>query len=957
MIIELQIDSKTLIASFREQMRQKLACQLFEFSFLNTLWRVTGYELGDTKLRRSQKSDGNACIHVGAPNVVTPMAIRPIRLTQHLIVNTCGTNELVAANGKLGPIVPLHMDLVFILETDCCGSMRQICFRYAGLDPSLPDIEAAIGNRIPTVCVDLPIDGVLAQVLPGGLPLINSHLTLGSRDELVVIRMEFWQPSWGTETGDPARVFSYWTRFYAGIVSDHLLPAEHWSVFVDQHVIVHQVQTLIRESFVGSTKTRLHSGPSGTWINNGGIGRVSVSFNADSIDACRCFTKEIDVNADITLDVDTTVKVPNTLHQDVWVDVSPDFWDATCCIATAALFWPIVGAEQFTKQNVNQGEYLAGFLPFVAFIGALAQVLDASSKPDPPTGFSKDDEDGEHLFRDQIIDLGTNPTFGTMTLTTARAVDDEQITGIRGLLTAGTLAIAARRYPTLADIGVSEMSWGGGGRCSRVLSARALFHLEATLPGEQVFLELCGFDIIDDPTNSFRNAVTYERDSGNRHWLNIVVPIWNFSKDYWNAPYPCRIVVRTNGGIRIVSVAPPPVLSAEEAERLGREVQFRFVNECYLPKYRIFEELEWPINPVLETPGIYLWQIVVRGLPAGESLGIAGTRNVALGTAMVTAGREALVSLIAPHTGSGAPLTFRRMGVGRQVQTLAGDGPAVSVRSETPADQTATPTLRIRSDREVIIRQTRLLPGAQIGLPGACRQLGKQMLRGKPLLLAVTAGMIQAFDVRDPRRPTAAWAVAAAGVRGVIPFFGQLFAWTDDGVLPLRELQAEAPSGFRRCERPQILGCAVAGGRFWILRDCMLLGYDEKRCEVARTEAPGALGLAAAGDWLVLSDRDGVTVLDPANPDPSTSPKVRNDTCDLMRLLPVPALAPHPMVATHRSDHTALLRVTGSGMEEIARYTSTPWFIDAVRIGRVLAFPSADGHGVTLSEAVATSSH
>ncbi|MCA1439354.1 hypothetical protein I6F07_03780 [Ensifer sp. IC4062] len=955
MIIELQIASETLIASFREQMRRTLACQLFEFSLLETSWRVVGYELGETKLRRAQAADGTACVHVGAPNVTTHLSIRPIRIVQQLTVNTCSTSDLVAANGKLGQVVALHMDLVFVIDMDSCASMRHLCFRYTGMEPSLPDIEQAVGTRIPTVRVPLPIDRVLAQVMPAGLPLINAHLTLGPNDALVAIRMEFWQPAWETETGDQARVLPYWTRFYAGIVSDHLLPAEQWSVFVDQHVLVNQVQTLIRESFAGSTKTRLHSGPFGSWINNGGIGRIRVTFNADSIDACRCFTKEIDVNADITLDVDTTLKVANTLRQDIWVDVSPDFWDATCCIATAALFWPIVGGEQFTKQNVNQGEYLAGFLPFVAFIGALVQVLDASSKPEPPTGFTKDGEDGAHLFRDQVIDLGTNPTFGTMTLTAARAVDDEQITGVRGLLTAGTLA--ATRFPTLADIEAPALAWGAGGRCSRVLAASALFHLEAKLPGEQPLLELCGFEVIDDPTNSFRQAVRYERDSGNRHWLSIIVPVWNFSPDYWNRPYPCRIVVRTNGGIRIVSVAPPPVLSAEEAARLGREIQLRYVNNCYIPKYRIFEELEWPINPIIDTRGIYLWQIVIRGLPAGESLALTDPRNLMLGTMTVNAGREAFLNVIAPHTGSGAALTVRRMSVGRQIQALVDDGPVVSVRSASAVDETANPRPKIRSDREVIIRQTRLLPGAKIGLSGECRQLAVHRRHGKALVLAVTSGLIEAFDVEDPRRPVTEWTVPAAGVHGVVSFFGELLAWNDDGVRPLGELRAGRRDGFAPCRPSQTLGCAVAGRRLWLLRDGVLSGYDERHCEVARADAPDALGLAGTGDRLVLIDSQGAMVLDPLAPDPSARGNGLYDTCGLGRLAPVPALAPHPMLSASRADHTALLRVTTDGIEEVARYTATPWFVDAVRVGRVLAFPAADRHGITLSEAVQTASH
>lgn len=140
MIIELQIDVPTLIASFRERMRQALACELFGFEFLNERWRVVGYELGNTRLRRAQSADATVCVHVGAPNVLTHLQVRQVQLVQSLTVNTCRRDELVLANGALGAVVQLHMDVIFAVEVDSCGSMRQLCFRYAGMDPSLPDL-------------------------------------------------------------------------------------------------------------------------------------------------------------------------------------------------------------------------------------------------------------------------------------------------------------------------------------------------------------------------------------------------------------------------------------------------------------------------------------------------------------------------------------------------------------------------------------------------------------------------------------------------------------------------------------------------------------------------------------------------------------------------------------------------------------------------------------------------
>jgi hypothetical protein len=160
MIIELQIDAAVLMAAFRENMRQRLACQFTEFTLLRTQWRITSYEIGTTKLQRSQAMDGTACVHVGAPNVVTPIQVRTIQLVQQLTVNTCREDLLVDPNGALGPNVALHMDLIFAIETDSCGSMRQLCFRFLGTgivstqgEALLTAVASFAGSGIPVTIV------------------------------------------------------------------------------------------------------------------------------------------------------------------------------------------------------------------------------------------------------------------------------------------------------------------------------------------------------------------------------------------------------------------------------------------------------------------------------------------------------------------------------------------------------------------------------------------------------------------------------------------------------------------------------------------------------------------------------------------------------------------------------------------------------------------------------------
>ena len=72
MIVELQLDADTFLASFRVQMRKALACELTEDALdLNPSdsvpgepFIIVGYEVAKTTLRRA-KVQSQACIHQG----------------------------------------------------------------------------------------------------------------------------------------------------------------------------------------------------------------------------------------------------------------------------------------------------------------------------------------------------------------------------------------------------------------------------------------------------------------------------------------------------------------------------------------------------------------------------------------------------------------------------------------------------------------------------------------------------------------------------------------------------------------------------------------------------------------------------------------------------------------------------------------------------------------------------
>jgi hypothetical protein len=193
MIIELQIDSDAFCKSFRERMRKELACELTEDVFdLNpsdgtpgTPYIITGYTMGETKLRRAQNQT-NVCIHTGAANVTTFRPVNRPQLLQMVTVHIAWVSDLVAANAAKAADLQLHLPVVFELGIKTCDNMRELCFNYVGLDGVTENaLTQKLGQKIKGPCTLLPVERILGQYMPTEATLVNSHFTLAQSGKCV----------------------------------------------------------------------------------------------------------------------------------------------------------------------------------------------------------------------------------------------------------------------------------------------------------------------------------------------------------------------------------------------------------------------------------------------------------------------------------------------------------------------------------------------------------------------------------------------------------------------------------------------------------------------------------------------------------------------------------------------------------------------------------------------------
>jgi hypothetical protein len=1028
MIVELQLDADTFLKSFREQLRKALLCELTEdvldFNPTDSVpgepFIIVGYEVGTTTLRRA-KTQTTAHIHTGSFKTVTFRPVFKPEVVQELVVHISWVKDLRAANTHKAVTIPLHLPLVFELSMDTGGNPQVLCFNYVGLEalPADDPLAQKLGGKIHGSCIWLPIDRVIGSYMPKDMKLINGHLSMSESRKCIAVRLEFWDEGWGATSGDPARAVPYWDHFYANGVIDRLQQGPEragWNIFLDHHAIVGFVKEEVLTSIKGQSGITITRQPKAEWFDYAqigpltfpGIARVHVDLEVEKKDACYCFTEDLDVSAEITADVYISVPKLDTVRIDINSNVSPNFWDATCCVLTAAAFWPVLGFGQLVKGGIKDWQYLVGFLPFVAFIAAIVKVNDVHF--DAKGKWIKDEDDEDHAYSEDHLYLPADPNFGQLSVKGSKPLSDGSSLQAEGLFLWGGMQVFSQAQPALEDPHLEPFCWQKAGRCSKRIAASSQFRLFPDNP----LLHVCHARIIDDQYDVYKLEVRKEEHGF--YDLILTVDFWSMNPKFWEPgnSYPCRVLLKTTGGVRILTLKPLSALSEEQFKALAKQAAFEYVNNCYLPRHRLFEELEWPIEQIIEQPGLHYVQLRAAGLPPGERVDLIGRTGEELGRFTVNRSGTLLVTALShEREGLGTALRLRRTAAGSvgaaslpgRMQTLSRNQPQVqtllhhldprhldtnrelhadiplegghgvgAARSDMlskvcPPDALGTPKDMIHlydnkisilaasmegleqyeeRGRGVMLRETMLEERGSIRLWSDVHAV----VGSENRVFAVTDGLVEAYDVFDAHMPMLAKAWPADGVRGAVMFDERLLLWGEPGIwvaddgAPVRRHEP-----FTRCEGDAARGAVVAGGRLFVLIGGKLCVYDSQLCEVARYDAGGAEEVATVGGLVVLRDHEGLRVFDGLH---GPGDGHAHSHCHLSGItkLEAPALPfGGPAIYARRQDSGILLRLSASGPPEtLAEFPGGAWFAGVVRAGRTLAYLSDEDRVIRLLE-------
>jgi hypothetical protein len=806
-----------------------------------------------------------------------------------------------------------------------------------------------------------------------------------------------------------------WEQFYTGNIADRLTRAgqrDGWSIFVDHQALTYFTRKTISDSMAGKNDLTVIRQPVATWypwylVPALVANRVHVNMEVQQKNACWCLTEDTNVNADVDADVIITVPAEDTLRIDIYVEVSPDFWDASCCVATATLFWPIVGFGQHAQGKIAAEKFFLGLVPFLALIGAIQQVNEAGKDFPPPSGFTKDPNDDFHCFREEKLSL-PGDSIGKMTLKGAEPLSDPSGLKASGLYLYGGMETLVLPQPELEDPDLEPFCWGKGGRCSRRVKATSRFRLNPKNPQHWALLQVCDpqndVRVLDDPFKVFR--VEVEREPHGLPDVIVTVDFWGMNADYWKpgSSYPCKLLVKTTGGVRILTLPPLPALTEEQFKSLYLGIQLEYVNNCYLPRHRLFEELEWPIEVLIEKPGLHNFQVRAVGMIPGERVQLVDDRGEVVarftanrnGTLLVNALGRIEGHRAGAQEGAGAVMNLPPSGSPATTFTPA-PAPIFALRRSNGT--AARSLLRGRSMQTLMHHHhgpldidTHLagrLAGASarpICGPDAAGSLEDMVkiraVHFKDLIAehqhASRDVMIRQTMLEDRARiwlsgECLSLSLDRAGgqPRVVVVTEGLVEAFTlSDANAPRRTgaWRAErvlgavafgeslllwgewgiwtagsappARTSFARCDTSTVRGAVVVRDSLFVLGAGELRVYSADLCEQARRECR-AEQIAAAGGHLAFRDEEGLHVVDASLRQVSFHP-LRGATH-----IETPAV---PMGdAVYARGPEGGLVITAHG-EVLAEYEGSAWFEGVTRAGRLLAFP--DGRSLRLVEAV-----
>lgn len=922
-----------MVSSVRQRLRSAPICVPFEFE-----WQGDDYVVDHVDVL-----DGGEIVKHPEPIVIVTKqggsviaSSYGVRVAQPVEIAAVSLAALESAGAQAVPDAALLKQTITLFlavgaHVDNGQVVLSIGLAEVDLGPiigSLPDanqIEGAIvGAAQQFGEVETLLDmGPLTTLVGYQIPASNVGVGTDDAGTVVFVRVELGGP-FNSSIPD-------WSSFYQTEQPNHLA-GHDWCQLIDKQAVVQAVSSRIESALDAAEQNDTFvapGNPSNSW--HPAWPGVGTSFWGEVVDACPVwigfvYIGLIDVGLDVTMETHFSVPENNTLAMNIKFYWNVNDVEAVACAISAGTFWPAAGTILMADGKIN-GEFSAGMIfgPFVVFSAFLIGLDVAAAPPDLEIdAFEKvdsTDADLEYVQRTENIDLGP-------------LIDLTAVYGVpSALVVAGTMAsFEIAHPPKLTAVVGDSFDWRWHDLCQSYAKLHAdasasFIHLAGS--GAHTPLAICDARVVDDEYDQFSPylTVTPSLEGGT---IQVSVPVDGVVADYVANPYPCKVLVTTNGGARLISFPPLKTLSAEEIAALNQTRLIMKVVYCtewahffwgkhYNPK--------WDIDPPEEA--VKATKLAQVGVAAGTSVGrivLEGEQRRVLAVADVRPRSVVHISALLP-----ADSDF----------TVRGEPSQETRDEETTAGR-------------ITVHEALLAKATTCRFSDAVTTVSLGRVGQHRAMFCTAGGDLWAIDIRVLTSPRIISRLRGLSLDGFLPTAEGGVGCGSEGLVLVKAGARPGLSDAEVISRARARSLVRYRGLIYALSDESLSIHDLSLEQIGQVDLPGCETMLVVGDELVVAGHRVVTRLalsDPSRPASRFSYALPEDG-DLWdtRSRSKAGLLIHVAGVTG-AGRTWELADNGKATP-VAEYLGQPWFVGLARGGRTFARILSDRRTVELYQLI-----
>jgi hypothetical protein len=828
MIAQIHFATERFLAMFRERIRDAIpiireqVTDGTEVRFIDRIDVLPATRLDVQRNRRDVRVSGRGVTeNLGAPQ---------IQIWQPLDIHTVLLDDVLAAGAN--PVAaPRSVELVLVFDVrvetslisvDLGGFLGKpvpatysvaLNFTYAGaLAP--PALEKFLKARLGGVAIAIPVPlGFLSQILDYTPELHNAGLGVNGDNSVLVIRLE---------AGNlPPYFISDWQSFYDKDATD-TDPAYDWRVVLDHRIFVAPIESNIWDGVDKEGSLHITHSPSGSLSPIAGGTRLTVKFKAD--------VKKADVNAEVTITIDMTVKDGEVrLHIRATHDL--DDWDVAWAGLKGAFLAGFSGMVIGGVFGGPVGALIGGISGAVLGFAAVIVIasLYPSTIPDEALKKSWKCEIPDGREDERVCTYPLKPAIPGTVGAKLLSIDPVGSCGaVSGSLTIPATGGGILELTTPLD----PFDWVPTG--TKDASGAWLIQLQTSIQLKNVGTGIIRIGQAEGYGKwSPVLSVTVPSSFGKTAYMTVTAEPPN---SFFDEPGACQVVLRTSGGMRIVELAVPPRPSNEEIDRLMEMLKRTKEKASRFPP-------GWhKISTTSFDPG---WELPFRRQPADLTeidirvTGAANTDRISLVDAAGVAWASGL--------GSSPTLLLHA----RAEPEMAGN--FMLERSGGPTPDSSHMRLQYR--------EKAWLRHAETWLPEPSRASAVSFLRSVPVLATGGALGLALLDVSRGATPVTVASLALPGTQA-------LLAWRDGFLVGGQQglWQWQPQLNGRDDNLTQLLDGSVSAlvnhqGVVHALRNGQLQALEGDLTRVRQINGgAGAFALAVSGSRLILQNGEGLEI-------------------------------------------------------------------------------------------------